>query len=61
MERLPVERLPVERLPVWEWAMWRDKSIARWHNEGLPRELKHSQVFEIAQYFGLDPYQQFWR
>jgi hypothetical protein len=52
---------PVERLPVWEWAMWRDKSIARWHNEGLPRELKHSQVFEIAQYFGLDPYQQFWR
>ena len=52
---------PVKRLPVWEWAMWRDKSIARWHNEGLPRELKHSQVFEIAQYFGLDPYQQFWR
>ena len=51
---------PVDRLPVWEWAMWWDKSIARWHNEGLPRELKHSQVFEIAQYFGLDPYQQFW-
>ena len=51
---------PVDRLPVWEWAMWWDKSIARWHNEGLPSELKHSQVFEIAQYFGLDPYQQFW-
>lgn len=51
---------PVDRLPVWEWAMWWDKSIARWHNEGLPRELKHTQVFEVAQYFGLDPYQQFW-
>jgi hypothetical protein len=52
---------PVERLPVWEWAMWRDMSIARWHNESLPSELKHSHVFEIAQYCGLDPYQQFWR
>ena len=51
---------PVDRLPVWEWAMWWDKTIARWHGEGLPRELKHSQVFEIAEYFGLDPYQQFW-
>ncbi len=51
---------PVDRLPVWEWAMWWDKTIARWHGEGLPRELKPNQVFEIAQYFGLDPYQQFW-
>jgi hypothetical protein len=40
--------------------MWWDKTIQRWHGEGLPRELKFSQVFEIAQYFGLDPYQQFW-
>lgn len=51
---------PVDRLPRWEWAMWWDLTIARWHAEGLPRELKFSQVFEIAQYFGLDPYQQFW-
>ncbi len=50
----------VDRLPRWEWAMWWDKTIDRWHGEGLPRELKHSQVFEIARYFGLDPYQQFW-
>ena len=50
----------VDRLPVWEWAMWWDKTIERWHGEGLPRELKFSQVFEIAEYFGLDPYQQFW-
>ena len=40
--------------------MWWDQTIARWHNEGLPRDLKFSQVFEIAQYFGLDPYQQYW-
>lgn len=51
---------PVDRLPRWEWAMWWDETIARWHNEGLPRELKFSRVFDLAQYFGLDPYQQFW-
>jgi hypothetical protein len=51
---------PVDRLPRWEWAMWWDETIRRWHQEGLPVELKFSQVFEIAQHFGLDPYQQFW-
>ena len=51
---------PVDRLPRWEWAMWWDQTIDRWHGEGLPRELPFSQVFDIAQYFGLDPYQQFW-
>ena len=51
---------PVDRLPRWEWAMWWDETIARWHQEGLPAGLKFSQVFEIAQHFGLDPYQQFW-
>jgi hypothetical protein len=50
----------VDRWPVWEWAMWWDKTTDRWHREGLPQELKFSQVFDIAQYFGLDPYQQFW-
>jgi hypothetical protein len=48
----------VDRLPRWEWAMWWDKTIARWKREGLPLEL--DQVFDIARYFGLDPYQQFW-
>ena len=43
---------PVDRLPRWEWAMWWDETIARWHNEGLPREFKFSQVFNLAQYFG---------
>ncbi|MBE0544713.1 MAG: hypothetical protein IH623_25525 [Verrucomicrobia bacterium] len=51
---------PVDRLPRWEWAMWWDETIARWHNEGLPRAFKFSQVFEIAEHFKLDPYQQFW-
>ena len=48
----------VDRLPRWEWAMWWDETIARWKREGLPGEL--SEVFDIAEYFGLDPYQQFW-
>jgi len=51
---------PVDRLPRWEWAMWWDATIARWHEEGLPRTLQFSEVFDIAKYFGLDPYQQFW-
>ena len=51
---------PVDRLPRWEWAMWWDETIRRWHQEGLPPHLKFSQVFDLAQYFGLDPYQQFW-
>jgi len=50
----------VDRLPRWEWAMWWDQTIARWHTEGLPRDLQFSQVFDIAQHFGLDPYQQYW-
>jgi hypothetical protein len=51
---------PVDRLPRWEWAMWWDETIQRWHGEGLPDRFKFSQVFELAQYFELDPYQQFW-
>ena len=51
---------PVDRLPRWEWAMWWDETIKRWHAEGLPSRFRFSQVFEIAQHFGLDPYQQYW-
>ncbi len=49
---------PVDRLPRWEWAMWWDKTIERWHREGLPENL--ADIFDIHQYFGLDPYKQFW-
>ena len=48
----------VDRLPRWEWAMWWDKTIARWRDEGLPSTL--TDVLEISDYFGLDPYKQFW-
>ncbi|MEI7730252.1 MAG: uroporphyrinogen decarboxylase family protein [Verrucomicrobiota bacterium] len=51
---------PVDRLPRWEWAMWWDLTIERWHQEGLPPAMKFSQVHDIARWFGLDPYQQFW-
>lgn len=49
---------PVDRLPMWEWAMWWDQTIERWRGEGLPEQYK--SVFDISQYFGLDPYMQFW-
>jgi len=49
---------PVDRLPLWEWAMWWDKTIARWRTEGLPA--RYTTVYGIARYFRLDPYQQFW-
>jgi hypothetical protein len=50
---------PVDRLPKWEWAMWWDKTLARWRTEGLPDRLA-GDVFAIHEYFGLDPYKQFW-
>jgi uroporphyrinogen-III decarboxylase len=49
---------PVDRLPVWEWAMWWDETIKRWHGEGLPTTL--TSVFDIHEYFGMDPYLQYW-
>jgi len=56
--RAVMNRQPVDRLPLWEWAMWWDKTIERWKGEGLPARL--NTVFDIHDYFGLDPYQQFW-
>ena len=50
----------VDRLPRWEWARWWDKTIERWHGEGLPRNFHFSNVFDISRYFKLDPYMQFW-
>jgi hypothetical protein len=49
---------PADRLPRWEWAMWWDETIDNWNRQGLPKQL--NTVFDIAEYFGLDPYQQFW-
>jgi hypothetical protein len=49
---------PVDRLPRWEWAMWWDRTIENWKSQGLPRD--RTTVYEVAEYFGLDPFQQFW-
>ena len=49
---------PVDRLPVVEWAGWWDKTISRWHGEGLPEEL--TDAFDIREYFGLDAHRQEW-
>ncbi|MGQ9732145.1 MAG: uroporphyrinogen decarboxylase family protein, partial [Candidatus Zipacnadales bacterium] len=48
----------VDRLPLIEWAGWWDKTVARWHQEGLPQEL--TEAFEIRRYLGLDDVQQCW-
>lgn len=47
-----------DRLPVVEWAHWWDKTIDRWHGEGLPETMKDAG--EIRDYLGLDCYQQLW-
>jgi hypothetical protein len=49
---------PVDRLPRWEWATWWDLTVDSWKSQGLPRHL--DSVFDIAEYFGLDPFRQFW-
>jgi len=56
--RALMEFQDVDRIPRWEWAMWWDKTIERWHGEGLPAEL--TDIFDIHEYFGLDPYKQYW-
>lgn len=48
----------LDRLPRIEWATWWDKTITRWKTEGLPEDLE--DVFDITNFFGLDPYKQFW-
>ncbi len=48
----------VDRLPRIEWATWWDKTIERWKGEGLPTSL--NDTYSIHDYFGLDPYKQFW-
>lgn len=48
----------VDRLPVIEWAHWWDKTIDRWHGEGLPAELTDATA--IRDYFGQDGHRQYW-
>ena len=49
---------PVDRLPMIEWATYWDKTVERWHGEGLPAEVK--DAFDVGAHFGMDPYRQYW-
>jgi hypothetical protein len=46
----------VDRLPIVEWAPYWDKTIDRWHTEGLPGDM--TEACDIRRYFGLDRYLQ---
>ena len=48
---------PDDRLPMIEWATWWDKTLDRWHSEGLPAGIG---VESAGGYFGLDDLRQFW-
>lgn len=49
---------PVDRLPAIESYWWWTQTLARWYDEGLPRELAGHA--EIARYLGLDTHRIFW-
>ncbi len=49
---------PFDRLPLVEWAGWWDKTIERWHAEGLPADM--TDRYAICEHFGLDVYKQDW-
>ncbi len=49
---------PFDRLPIVEWAGWWDRTIDRWHGEGLPENL--TERYEICEHFGMDVYKQDW-
>ena len=49
---------PVDRLPVVEWAPWWDKTLDRWHSEGLPSNL--ITYLEVSDCFELEYYTWFW-
>lgn len=49
---------PFDRLPLLEWAVWWDKTIDRWHREGLPEEV--IDRYDICRHFGLELYKQDW-
>ena len=53
-----VNSQPFDRLPIIEWASWWNKTIERWHEEGLPAEI--NEKYAICEYFDLDIYWQYW-
>lgn len=49
---------PFDRLPIIEWAVWWDKTLARWYGEGLPETV--TDRYELYRFFGMDVYMQDW-
>lgn len=49
---------PFDRLPIIEWAIWWNKTIERWHGEGLPPSVKDR--YDLYRHFGQDVYFQHW-
>ncbi len=49
---------PFDRLPIIEWAVWWDKTLERWHGEGLPSDLRDR--YDLYRHFDLDVYKQDW-
>ncbi len=43
---------PFDKLPVLEWAGWWDRTIERWHGEGLPETC--TDRYDICRHFGLE-------
>lgn len=53
-----MNRTKIDRLPVIEWAPWWDKTLERWHTEGLPLDVAtHRQAYA---WFGLDDWRLTW-
>ena len=48
---------PVDRLPMVEWAVWWDKTVQRWQDEGLATD---PDRYALYDHFGLDMYHQQW-
>jgi hypothetical protein len=49
---------PFDRLPLVEWAAWWDKTIERWHGEGLPSSV--TDRYDLYRHLGLELYWQDW-
>ncbi|MEK6793269.1 MAG: uroporphyrinogen decarboxylase family protein [Spirochaetota bacterium] len=48
---------PVDTLPAMEWICWWDKTLARWHDEGLPKDLSRE---DVLRHFSMDVHEWIW-
>lgn len=55
--RRTLEFREVDRLPCLEWAAWWDKTVERWHTEGLDPALDGQ---DLVRHCGLDPCVRLW-